>query len=45
MAESLETRENRTVSTKAFCDLARIVFKKIILRLVRKFTTRNQRLQ
>ena len=37
MAESLETRENRTVSTKAFCDLARIALKKIILRLVRKF--------
>ena len=41
MAESLETRENGTVSTKTFCDLARIVFKKFILRLVRKFTTSN----
>ena len=41
MAECLEKRENRTLSTKGFCDLARIVFKKIILILVRKFPTCN----
>ena len=41
MAECLETRENRTVSTKEFCDLARIVLKKIILSLVKKFPTCN----
>ena len=41
MAESLETRENRTVSTKDFCDLGRIVFKKNVLSLVRKFPTSN----